>query len=189
MRTASRSTGADAMIDNSRTPVSASCSVRGIGVALKVSTCTSARSCFSRSLWLTPKCCSSSTMRSPRSLNLIALPSSAWVPTTISIEPSVSPFLTRLSSLVETRREACATLTGKPLKRSAKVLACWRASKVVGTTTATCLPSSATANAARNATSVLPKPTSPQIRRSIGRPLSRSFRVAWIALSWSSVSS
>ena len=39
------------MIDSSRTPVIASCSVRGIGVADSVSTCTSARSSFSRSLW------------------------------------------------------------------------------------------------------------------------------------------
>ena len=52
VRTASRSTGGVAMIDISRTPDSASCSVRGIGVAVSVSTCTSARSCFSFSLWL-----------------------------------------------------------------------------------------------------------------------------------------
>ena len=51
-----------------------------------------------------------------------------------------------------------------------KVLKCWRASSVVGTTTATCLPLMAAMKAARNATSVLPKPTSPQTRRSIGRP-------------------
>ena len=68
-----------------------------------------------------------------------------------------------------TRREAWATFTGKPLKRSVKVLVCWRASSVVGTTTATCLPSSAAANAARSATSVLPKPTSPQIE-TVHRP-------------------
>ena len=35
VRTASRSTGGVAMIDSSRTPVSASCSVRGIGVAVQ----------------------------------------------------------------------------------------------------------------------------------------------------------
>ena len=56
---------------SSRTPVSASCKVRGIGVAVSVSTCTSARSSFSRSLCLTPKCCSSSMMRRPRSLKAI----------------------------------------------------------------------------------------------------------------------
>ena len=58
------------MIDRSRTPVSASCSVRGIGVAVSVSTCTSARSCFSRSLWATPKCCSSSTISEAEILEL-----------------------------------------------------------------------------------------------------------------------
>ena len=38
------------MIDRSRTPVSASCKVRGIGVAVSVSTCTSERSVLSFSL-------------------------------------------------------------------------------------------------------------------------------------------
>ena len=42
---------------------------------------------------------------------------------------------------------------------------------MVGTTTATCSPAIAATKAARNATSVLPKPTSPQTSRSIGRPL------------------
>ena len=44
----------------------------------------------------------------------MALPSSAWVPTTMSIAPSAMPFFTRASSVAETSREACATLTGKP---------------------------------------------------------------------------
>ena len=100
------------MIDISRTPESASCSVRGIGVAVSVSTCTSARSCLSFSLWATPKCCSSSTTIRPRSLNLMVLPSSAWVPMTMSIWPSARPFLVLASSLGETSREACATCTG-----------------------------------------------------------------------------
>jgi len=65
VRTASRSTGGVAMIESSRTPVKASWSVRGIGVADNVRTWTSARSSLSRSLCLTPKCCSSSTMTSP----------------------------------------------------------------------------------------------------------------------------
>ena len=43
--------------------------------------------------------------------------------------------------------------------------------------------------AARSATSVLPKPTSPQISRSIGRPELRSASTAAIAACWSSVSS
>ena len=97
VRTASRSIGGVAMIDISRTPVIASCSVRGIGVAESVSTCTSARSSFSRSLCPTPKCCSSSTTTRPRSLKLTVLPRTAWVPTTISTPPSARPFFTSRS--------------------------------------------------------------------------------------------
>ena len=55
------------------------------------------------------------------------------------------------------------------MSRSLKVLKCWRDSSVVGTTTATCLPFIAAMKAARSATSVLPKPTSPQIE-AIHRP-------------------
>ena len=49
------------------------------------------------------------------------------------------------STLRQLRRRSPAArparpCTGKPRKRSVKVLVCWRASSVVGTTTATCLP-------------------------------------------------
>ena len=71
----------------SRTPDSASCKVRGIGVAVRVSTCTSALSCFSFSFCATPKCCSSSTMTRPRCAKRTSFASSACVPTTISILP------------------------------------------------------------------------------------------------------
>ena len=174
VRTASRSTGGVAMIDISRTPVSASCSVRGIGVAVSVSTCTSAFSAFSRSLCATPKCCSSSTISRPRSENSTDFASSAWVPTTMLISPVVRPRRTSLASFAVTMRDSCATLTGKPAKRAENVRKCWRASSVVGTTTATWAPDIAATNAARSATSVLPKPTSPQISRSIGLPAARS---------------
>jgi hypothetical protein len=50
VRTASRSTGGVWMTLSSRRPDIAICSVRGIGVAVSVSTCTSARRFFSRSL-------------------------------------------------------------------------------------------------------------------------------------------
>jgi hypothetical protein len=43
------------MTESSRSPVIAICSVRGIGVAVSVSMCTSARSCFSRSLCVDPE--------------------------------------------------------------------------------------------------------------------------------------
>ena len=59
----------------------------------------------------------------------------------------------------------------------------------MGTSTATCLPPITALNAARMATSVLPKPTSPQIKRSIGLARSMSAFVSPMARSWSGVSS
>jgi hypothetical protein len=85
-------------------------------------------------------------------------------------------------------RESWATLIGSPSKRAAKVRACWRDSSVVGTTTATWVPDMATQKAARSATSVLPKPTSPQISRSIGLPEDKSSSTSPMARCWSSVS-
>ena len=111
------------MIERSRTPVSASCRVRGIGVAVSVSTCTSARSCLSFSLWATPKCCSSSTTSRPRSLNLIALPSSAWVPMTMSIVAVGDALLHRAPARPpEPAARPAPIFTGKPRKRSVKGL-------------------------------------------------------------------
>ena len=169
-------------------PVIANCNVRGIGVAVRVSTWVSARNSFSRSLCFTPKCCSSSTMIRPNSRNLIVFAKSAWVPMTISTVPSVRPALVSLACLAATSRESWRTLTGNPLKRSVKFLKCWRTNNVVGAMTATWRPEIAATKAARKATSVLPKPTSPQISRSIGWPLAKSSRTLPIALSWSSVS-
>src|SRR5207249_4353859 len=51
------------------------------------------------------------------------------------------------------------------------------------------MPSPTALKAARSATSVLPYPTSPATRRSIGRPASMSCLASSIALSWSAVSS
>ena len=66
---------------------------------------------------------------------------------------------------------------------------CCSARSVVGARMATCLPPVTAMNAARNATSVLPKPTSPQTRRSIGCGEIMSWMTAWIAACWSGVSS
>ena len=57
------------MIDMSRMPASDMFSVRGIGVAVIVSTSTRLRICLMRSLCATPKRCSSSTTSRPRSRN------------------------------------------------------------------------------------------------------------------------
>ena len=51
------------------------------------------------------------------------------------------------------------------------------------------MPSEIALNAARSATSVLPYPTSPTTRRSIGCPRSRSAFTSAVAFSWSTVSS
>ena len=56
--TASRFGGGVAMIDRSRRPAMAMFKVRGIGVAVRVSRCTLARSAFSASFWRTPNRCS-----------------------------------------------------------------------------------------------------------------------------------
>jgi hypothetical protein len=103
-------------------------------------------------------------------------------------EPSASPAFTCAASFAVTMRESCATLIGSPAKRAVKVRKCWRESSVVGTTTATCTPVMAMTKAARSATSVLPKPTSPQMSRSIGRPAAKSSSTSLMARNWSSVS-
>ena len=59
---------------------------------------------------------------------------------------------------------------------------------VVGTNTRTCLLLQTALNAARTATSVLPKPTSPQTNLSIGCSLSMSFLISFKLVDWSGVS-
>ena len=63
------------------------------------------------------------------------------------------------------------------------------ASTVVGTSSSTWRPPVTAFSAARTATSVLPKPTSPQTSRSIGRSASMSSVTDSMARCWSSVSS
>ena len=118
VRTASRSTGGVAISDSSRTPVSASCSVRGIGVADSVSTWTSALSSFSRSLCLTPKCCSSSTISRPRSRNSIAL-AEQRMRADDDVDRAVrDPGLDRGQLLrADQARGLARRLTGRPAKR------------------------------------------------------------------------
>ena len=55
-----------------------------------------------------------------------------------------------------TKRDSSRTSSGKAAKRCENVAWCWAARTVVGTRTATCLPSWTALNAARSATSVLP---------------------------------
>ena len=151
-----RSSGGVASVEVSRMPVMDISRVRGMGVADMASTSTSVRMALSFSLCSTPKRCSSSMITRPRFLNCISLLSSRWVPITTSTAPLRSPSMVALDSLAVWNRESVARRTGKPENRSANVSECCCASSVVGTSTATCLPSCTALNAARTATSVLP---------------------------------
>ncbi|OPZ61514.1 MAG: hypothetical protein BWY85_02382 [Firmicutes bacterium ADurb.Bin506] len=106
----------------SRTPTMAMCSVRGIGVAVRVSTSTSFLSSLSRSFWATPKRCSSSTTTRPRFLNWISCDRRRWVPITTSTLPSLRPAAIRRCSISDWNLDITATFIGKPLNRSTKVL-------------------------------------------------------------------
>ena len=177
------------MRERSRSDDSAMFRVRGIGVAVRVRTSTSARRALSRSFWRTPKRCSSSTITRPRRRNATSSWRRRWVPMTMSVAPWRSPRVIASRCARERKRESCSMRTGHSAKRSVNVWKCCCARRVVGTRIATCQPSIAAANAARIATSVFPNPTSPHTSRSIGRSLRRSPRVASMAAAWSAVSS
>ena len=93
-------------------PVRAISSVRGIGLAVRVSTSTPSASALIDSLWLTPNRCSSSTTSSPSFLNVTSPPSSRWVPTTTSTEPSASPASTVRAWALVRKRLSISTFTG-----------------------------------------------------------------------------
>ena len=186
---AKRFCGAVAMIENSRNPSIAIPKVLGIGVAVKVRISTSARNAFNASFWRTPKRCSSSTITRPRLANRVSFDRSLCVPIMISASPLAMASRAALISLVVLKRESSTIRTGQSAKRSFHVATCCSASRVVGARIATCLPPITAMKLARNATSVLPKPTSPQTKRSIGVPLVISPITAVIALAWSGVSS
>ncbi len=144
------------MVDISRIPATPISSVRGIGVADIASTSTSVRSRLRYSLCSTPNRCSSSMITRPSCLNRVSGDSSRWVPITTSTWPSASPRWVSATSLAVWNRDIGFTTTGNGAYRSENVLKCCCARIVVGTSTATCLPSCTALNAARTAISVLP---------------------------------
>ncbi len=75
---------------------------------------------------------------------------------TMSTVPLPSPSTVSADSLSVWNRDSARTVTGKPAYRSENVSKCCCTSSVVGTRTATCLPSCTALNAARMAISVLP---------------------------------
>ena len=82
--------------------------------------------------------------------------SSRWVPMTMSTVPSPRPAIVVSWTADGTNRDSSRTSSGKAAKRCENVAWCCAARTVVGTRTATCLPSCVALNAARSATSVLP---------------------------------
>ena len=78
------------MMLRSRAPIRENCSVRGMGVAVKVNVSTVARNVLSLSFTATPNFCSSSMMSRPRSFHLTRLPTMACVPMRMSISPASS---------------------------------------------------------------------------------------------------
>ncbi len=109
---ARRSCGGVAMMLMSRTPDMDMCSVRGMGVAVSVSTSTWVRSCLSCSFCFTPKRCSSSTMSSPRSLKATSPASSLCVPMRMSTLPSWERLSTSRTSGAFFMPEMTSTVTG-----------------------------------------------------------------------------
>jgi hypothetical protein len=89
-------------------------------------------------------------------LNRVSGDSSRWVPITTSTVPSASPRSVSATSASLWNRLSVRTTTGNGAYRSANVVWCCCASSVVGTSTATCMPSCTALNAARTAISVLP---------------------------------
>jgi transcription-repair coupling factor (superfamily II helicase) len=130
-----------------------------------------------------------SMITSPRRLNFTSPWMSLWVPMTISTRPSARPSSTALVSLALRKRDRDSIRKGQSAKRSLKFWECCWASRVVGTSTATCCPLLAATKAARMATSVLPKPTSPHTTRSMGRGEAMSSSTASMARAWSGGSS
>ncbi|CAB4335276.1 unannotated protein [freshwater metagenome] len=144
------------IVDISRIPVTAISSVRGIGVADIAKTSTVVRIFFSDSFCSTPKRCSSSTTTKPKSLKTTSCDNKRWVPITTSTLPAASSVRISFDSLALLNRDSPATRNGNPAYLSANVFACCCTKSVVGTKTATCLPSCTALKAARIAISVLP---------------------------------
>jgi hypothetical protein len=179
--TASRCAGGVAMIERSRSPAIAMLSVRGIGVAVSVSRCTSARSLQTLLL------------AHAEALLLVdddeaeVLELHVFLQQAVGADDHVDLALGQLEQLgldllrgLEARQHFDPQRpVGEAVAEVAVVLFRQQRGRHQH---ATCLPALAATKAARTATSVLPKPTSPQTTRSIGWLEPRSVITASIAL-------
>ena len=89
----------------------------------------------------------------------------------MSIDPSASPISTLSRARPFSRPVRIATRTPRLSSWPSRVAWCWRARISVGASNAACAPLSTAVSIAASATSVLPEPTSPWSRRSIGADL------------------
>ena len=135
--TARRSSGGVSRFEMSRSPSRPMCSVRGMGVAVIVSTSTICRSAFSRSFTSTPNRCSSSITTSPRLWKCTSGWASRCVPMTMSIEPSSRRRMISVCCRRVANRDRAAISKGNSAIRSVNVRRCCSHSSVVGTSTAT----------------------------------------------------
>ena len=117
----------------------------------------------------------------PKRGNFTSAENNLCVPITMSASPLAMASRAALISLAVLKRDSSTIFTGQSAKRSFQVCACCSAKRVVGAMMATCLPPITAKKLARSATSVLPKPTSPHTKRSIGLPLVISWITAAMA--------
>ena len=96
-------------------------SVRGIGVAVSVSTSALAEIFFSFSFCATPKRCSSSIMTSPSFANSTSEDISLCVPTIISVSPRLSLRSDASCCFFVRKRDTISTDTGNDLMRESSV--------------------------------------------------------------------
>ena len=163
-------------------------SVLGMGVADKENKWIFGYLLIKYSFWSTPNFCSSSITNVPKLLNSISFLKRLCVAISTWTSPDFNESKISFLSLTEVNLDRDATLILKIENLSLKVLVCCIASKVVGTTITNWKPDKYVAQAILNATSVLPNPTSPHIRRLAGFSSLKSFKDCSIEFNWSSVS-
>ena len=180
------------IVDTSRSPNTVIATVRGIGVAVRTSTCGAVPFARSVSRCSTPNRCCSSMTTSPRSAKVVDALSSACVPTTMRACPDAArraAFRRSAAGSCPVRRVGMSSGASSGPSIRAMERTCWAASTSVGAMSADCPPDCATCSIARRATRVLPEPTSPCTSRFIGQSPSRSCAITSPTARWSSVRS
>ena len=112
VRTGRRPSGGVSITVMSRSPARDIWSVRGIGVADRLSTSTRSLSWRNSSFCLTPKRCSSSTISRPRSFGRTSRESRRWVPIRMSTLPSAKSATASRDSFGVRKRDTISIRNG-----------------------------------------------------------------------------